>query len=121
MEKKKIKVGLRYKSKRIFLKVRKCRYLDEAFGLMFRKRESAEALLFDFSGRKRLAFHSFFVFFPFLAIWLDDKNKIIEIKKIKPFSFNVFSKKPFFKIVEIPLNKKYSKIIQKLDGRERFK
>ena len=115
MEKKKtLRVGLRYKSKRIFLKVRKCSYLDEAFGLMFQKKESTEALMFDFSRRERLALHSLFVFFPFLALWLDDKNKIIEIKEIKPFSFNVFPKKPFSKIVEIPLNKKYIKITRKL-------
>jgi uncharacterized membrane protein (UPF0127 family) len=120
-KKKTLRVGLKYKSKRIFLKVRKCGYFYEAFGLMFQKKENSNALLFDFVGRKRLALHSLFVFFPFLALWLDDKNKIVEIKEIKPFSFNVFSKKPFSKIVEIPLNKKYIKIIRKLDGRERFK
>lgn len=121
MKKREIRVGLKYKSKRIFLKVRKCGYFGEAFGLMFRRKESAKTLLFDFSGRKRLALHSLFVFFPFLALWLDDKNKIVEIRKIKPFSFNVFPKKPFSKIIEVPLNKEYTKIIQKLDGRERFK
>jgi len=121
IKKKTLRVGLRYKGKKIFLNVRKCDYFGEAFGLMFQKKENASALLFDFSGRKRLALHSFFVFFPFLAIWLDDKNKILEFRIIKPFSFNVLSKKPFSKIVEVPINLKYQKIIEKLVGKERFK
>lgn len=115
------RVGLKYKSQRIFLNVRKCGYFGEAFGLSFKTKENARALLFDFSERKRLALHSLFVFFPFLALWLDDKNKIVEIRKINPFSFNIISKKPFCRIIEIPLNNKYSKIIEKLDGKERFK
>jgi uncharacterized membrane protein (UPF0127 family) len=81
---------------------------------MFQRKENAEALLFDFSGRKRLALHSLFVFFPFWAIWLVGKNGILKIKIIKPFSFNIISKKPFTKIVEIPISHKYLKTIKKL-------
>lgn len=114
MAKKKINLGLKNKKRKIFLEARKCGYFGEAFGFMFRKKENADVLLFDFSGRKELALHSFFVFFPFLAIWLDDKNKIVEFKIVKPFSFNIISKKPFTKIVEIPINHKYRKIIKKL-------
>ena len=121
IKKKTLRVGLRYKGKKIFLNVRKCDYFGEAFGLMFQKKENASALLFDFSGRKRLALHSFFVFFPFLAIWLDDKNKILEIKTVRPFSLNILSEKTFSKVVEIPLNQKYKKITEKLVGKERFK
>ena len=121
IKKKTLRVGLRYKGKKIFLNVRKCDYFGEAFGLMFQKKENASALLFDFSGRKRLALHSFFVFFPFLAIWLDDKNKIVEKKIVKPFSISIYPKEPFSKIVEIPLNKKYNKTVRKLVDKERFK
>lgn len=117
---KKIILGLNHKNRRIFLKVKKCSYLDEAFGLMFQKKEKAEALLFDFSGRKSLALHSYFVFFTFLAIWLDDKNKIVDIKTIKPFSFNIIPKKQFTKVVEIPISRKYSKIIKKLVGKRKI-
>jgi len=120
-KKKNLRVGLRHKDKNIVIEVKKCGYSDEAFGLMFQKKENANALLFDFSNRERLALHSLFVFFPFLAIWLDDKNKILEFRIIKPFSFNVLSKKPFSKIVEVPINLKYQKIIEKLVGKERFK
>ena len=120
MKKRKIKVCLRHKGKNFFLKTKKCGWLDEIFGLMFQKREDADVLLFDFSGRKKPALHSFFVFFPFLAVWLDDKNKIVEIRVVNPFSFNVSSKKAFGKIVEVPINSKYSKIIQKLVGKRKI-
>jgi uncharacterized membrane protein (UPF0127 family) len=117
---KKTTVGLSYKNRKVFLKVKKCGYLDEAFGLMFKKKEKAEALLFDFSGRKRLALHSFFVFFPFLAIWLDDKNKILYIKSVKPFSFDILPQKAFTKIIEVPISSKYRKIIKKLVGKRKI-
>ena len=120
IKKKTLRVGLRYKGKKIFLNVRKCGYFEEAFGLMFKKKENVEALLFDFAGRKRLALHSFFVFFPFLVLWLDDKNKIMEMRIVKPFSFNIISKKTFSKIIEIPINGKYRKIIQKLVGKRKI-
>ena len=113
-KKKTSRVGLRHKNKNIFLKVRKCTPFDEFFGLMFTKRKSAEALLFDFAGRKGLSLHSFFVFFPFLALWLDDKNNILEFRVVKPFSSGISSKKLFAKIIEIPINGKYRKIIRKL-------
>lgn len=118
--KEKINLRIGLKNKNIFLEARKCNYLDEAFGLMFQKKTKARALLFDFTGRKGLVLHSLFVFFPFLAIWLDDKNRILELKIVKPFTFNVYSKKQFSKIVEIPINKKYSKIIKKLVGKRKI-
>ena len=54
-----------------------------------------------------MAIHSFFVFFPFLAIWLDDKDKIIDSKVIKPFRFSILPSKKFVKLIEIPINKDY--------------
>src|SRR3989304_5118999 len=116
-----MKILLRHKNKKIFVNVRKCSYFGEAFGLMFQKKENVDVLLFDFSGRKRLALHSLFVFFSFLAVWLGDKNRIMEMRVVGPFSFNISSKKTFSKVVEIPFNKKYKKIIEKLVGKERFK
>lgn len=113
-KKRNLRIGLRHKNKKFFLKVKKCGYLDEIFGLMFQKRENANALLFDFSGRNRLTLHSFFVFFPFLAIWLDDENQIMEIKLVKPFSFGISPPKTFSRIIEIPINSNYKGIIKKL-------
>lgn len=82
-------------------------------GLMFSRREKARALLFEFKKRK-LSLHSMFVFFPFVAFWLDNNNKVLQVKEIKPFRFCILCKKDFSKIVEIPINKRYKKILNLL-------
>ena len=82
---------------------------------MFRRREKAKALLFEFDESTNLNLTSFFVFFPFIVIWLDDKNEIIEIRKIQPFQFIIFPKKPFKRIIEIPINQKYKDIVKLLE------
>ena len=92
--------------------VQECNGLMKIIGLMFVRREKAKALLFDFKKSVRTAIHSYFVFFPFVAIWLDKENKVIEIKTIKPFIPFIRSKKFFYKLVEIPINKKYKEIIK---------
>ncbi len=108
------RIGFNYNNKKINLKVKKCNSLQKIFGLMFKSRET-QALLFEFPQKTRMAIHSFFVFFSFYAIWLDENNKIIEIKKVKPFTFHVKPNKPFSKLVEIPINKKYKEFIQLLN------
>jgi len=80
-------------------------------GLMFKKPEKAEALLFEFDKPVKLKIHSCFVFFPFLAIWLDDKNRVVCIKIVKPFRFSVSPKTPFCKLIEIPLTRNYNSIV----------
>jgi uncharacterized membrane protein (UPF0127 family) len=85
---------------------------QEAIGLTFTPRKKAQALLFKL--KKPMAIHSCFVFFPFVAIWLDKNNKVVEIKKIQPFTLHVLPKKSFDKIIEIPINKKYSRILSNL-------
>lgn len=118
---KKEKISLIYKKKRINLDVMKCQGIELARGLMFRKRENAPALLFNFGRKIRVSLTSLFVFFPFYALWLDSKNKVIRVEKIRPFVPIIQADKSFNKIVEIPMNRKYSKIIKILDGGKRFK
>lgn len=89
------------------MNVHVCSPLEKITGLMFKERETAKALLFDFKEPTRIRIHSFFVFFPFVAVWLDKKNKVIEIKKITPFTISTRPKKEFNKLIEIPFNKKY--------------
>lgn len=81
--------------------------LGKIKGLMFIRKGNAKPLLFSFPKQTSLAIHSFFVFFPFLAVWLDDKDNIMEIKTIKPFIPYIKPKKNFYKLLEIPINKKY--------------
>jgi uncharacterized membrane protein (UPF0127 family) len=110
------KITFRYKKKKINLAVEDCNILNKFVGLMFSRRENAKALLFNFKNPTKIRLHSFFVFFNFLVIWLDDKNNILEIKLAKPFQVSISSNKFFHKIIEIPVNNKYSKIIEFLVG-----
>jgi len=83
-------------------KAKRVRGLGIYLGLMFKTRKT-QPLLFEFPKDTRIAIHSFFVFFPFKAIWMDEKGKILEQKLVKPFTFSVRPKKPFRKLLEIPL------------------
>ncbi|MEA3329138.1 MAG: hypothetical protein U9Q06_00150 [Nanoarchaeota archaeon] len=85
-------------------------------GLMFCRREKAKILLFNSSG----AIHSLFVFFPFLILWLDEKNKIIDWKLVSPWKFSIKSKKKFVKFIEVPINRRHHSIVKFVVG-EKFK
>ena len=95
--------------------VKKCNWFNKIVGLMFCHREKANALVFDFHKKTKMAIHSFFVFFSFLAIWLDDENNVLEIKKVKPFTIKESSTNPYHKLLEIPINNKYRKSIEFLE------
>jgi len=90
------------------------------FGLMFRGKNS-ENLLFEFSAPERAAIHSLFVFFPFLAIWIDDSGNVTETKVVKPFSFSYQPKAASVRLIEVPLNKTNKKIAKFFDDEEKFK
>jgi uncharacterized membrane protein (UPF0127 family) len=107
-----MRVFLRYKTKKSWLEVKSCNWFKRFLGLMFIRQEKAEALLFDFKKPVKIAIHSCFVFFPFAVIWLDNKNKIVDLRIVKPFRLSVCSKKSFTKIIEIPVNKKYREVIK---------
>ena len=83
------------------IQAQKASGIRKIFGLMFRSRKT-KPLLFEFKNDVHLAIHSIFVFFPFQAIWLDENNRIIEQRIVKPFTFSVRPKKPFRKLIEIP-------------------
>ncbi len=112
-----MKIGLYDGKKKFNLHVRNCNSFQMIRGLMFRRREKAKALLFDFKTPVNMSIHSLFVFFHFLAVWLDNKNNIMEIRLIEPFQLSVSPKNNFFKLIEIPCNEKYKDIIKKLNSR----
>jgi len=109
-----MEIGLNKKKFEIDLKI--CKSFERFSGLMFTQKNKANALLFDFKRPVKIAIHSYFVFFPFIALWIDDKNKIMEFKIIKPFTLMVQPKKSFYKIIEIPINKKYKRVVALLVG-----
>ncbi len=108
------RIGLEYKNKKFEIILEECNWFKKISGLTFTRREKAKALLFDFKKPVKWNFHSLFVFFPFIAIWLDGNNKIISIKNVKPFICNLSPKKLFEKVIEIPINRRYNKIIKLL-------
>jgi uncharacterized membrane protein (UPF0127 family) len=113
-----MEIGFFKNNKKLNLKVKKCGLFGMFRGLMFCRRENAKALLLlDFKESQRLKIHSLFVFFPFIAIWLDDKDKIIEIKKVNPWKFCVLPQKEFYKLIEIPCNRRYNNFIINLLSR----
>ena len=106
------KIILTYKNKKLNLELKEMKGpFKEALGLMFSRRESAKALLFSFKKPVNLKIHSCFVFFDFIAIWLDEKNKIIEIKRIKPWKFGIRPKTKYTHLIEIPINGKYKNLV----------
>lgn len=107
-----------YRGRKIKVPARKVSFFGKVSGLMFRKRDTDNLI---FENAKGLSLHSFFVFFVFLVLWVDDADNVLDFRIIKPFSLGVKSRKSFSKIVEIPLNKRNSKIIDFFVGEEKFK
>jgi len=109
---------IHYNNKKIEITVRKVNFFGKVFGLMFKSVET-ENLLFENSFDSRMAIHSWFVFFDFLAVWLDSRNRVVEVKKVKPFTFLVKPEKNFRKLIEIPLNNRNRRIIDFLVGKKK--
>ncbi len=75
-------------------------------GLMFRKKHERPLLfVFDKKGKLRNSIHSFFVFFPFDAVWLDEEYRVIQVDRVKPFRPLVIPKKQAKFLVEMPVGK----------------
>ena len=108
---------IKYKKKKVEIPVKKISEFGKFSGLML-KTKNSENLLFEFKKNANLKIHSFFVFFPFLAIWLDKKNRVLEIKIVKPFSISVGIKKSFSKLIELPFNNKNKGILKFLVGKK---
>ncbi|MEK6880534.1 MAG: hypothetical protein AABY22_13035 [Nanoarchaeota archaeon] len=112
-----MKAILNYKDKKIEIEgIKRCNFFEKIFGLMFMQRERAEALLFDFKNNTRIAIHSYFVFFPFIAIWLNAENRIVDYKLVMPFKGLISPLQEFSKLIEIPINKKYQEVVEVLVG-----
>ena len=111
------RIGLIYKNRKIFIEVR-CNFYNFLFGLMFRRRESARPIFFTKKIIGNMGIHSFFVSFPFLAIYADEKNNVLDIKKVSPSTAYFDSKSNYSYLVEIPFNKTYRNICNFFEGRK---
>jgi uncharacterized membrane protein (UPF0127 family) len=99
--------------------VKKVSEIGKVRGLMFRRRDNCPALLFEFNRPVKMKIHSLFVFFPFLAVWLDSSGKILDKKIVKPWKVSVSpSVKEYSKLLEIPINGFYSSKVKSLVGQK---
>ena len=77
--------------------------LRQGTGLMFRSRNSVNDTVwwFRFKSPRKVTITMFFVFFPIDVIFLDDKDRIIEIRQdLKPFT-NYTSKNEVHAFIEL--------------------
>jgi len=91
--------------------IKKSNGIKKGIGLTFASKEDANALLFEFSSDTRKSITSLFCP-PFMAIWLNVDNKIIDYKIVSPGKFLIKPKRPFRKLIEVPLNNQYSQVVE---------
>ncbi len=114
---------VRHKGRKINIPVRRTGFFRRGTGLTFRTRNT-DNLLFDFDesvdpGSIFAAVTSWFVFFPFLILWLDEDNTVVEKKIVRPFSLSFRPSRPFRKFVEVPFNEKNRQILTFFDEKRR--
>ena len=103
------------------LNVKKTSFFTQFIGLMFSRRRTP-IRLFSYSSDRRVPIHSWFVFYNFLIVWLDHRNRVIEWRVVKPFTSCVLPKKKCCAFLEIPLDDKYNGEIKFVVGnKQRFK
>lgn len=116
-----MKISVNFNANKLLIDVKNTGFIRRGLGLTFRTRDTKN-LLFEFSRGVTWQGNltSIFVFFPFLALWLDDKNKVIDFRVVRPFEFCIKQKKKFRKIVEIPLNNRNKRLIVRFIGKNKY-
>jgi len=107
------RITIKYKKRRIKIIAENCNIFEKFVGLMFSRRQKAKILLFHFKKKQKIPIHSFFVFYPFLAVWTDKKNKVVGLKLVRPFTFCIASRKFAFNLVEIPINSAHRRCLER--------
>lgn len=96
-------------------------FFTQFIGLMFSRRKTI-VRLFSYSSDRRVPVHSWFVFYNFLIVWLDSKNKIVEWRVVRPFTSIILPRKKCRAFLEIPIDDKYSHELNFVVGnKQRFK
>ncbi len=106
------KIVVKNRGTKIKINVKKTNLFSRFFGLMF-KSKNTENLLFDFGRDVNISFHSIFVFFPFVMLWLDSKNNVLNCRVVQPFNVLIKIKERFRKVIEIPFNERNRGLIRK--------
>ncbi len=111
------KINIINGKRKIKIEVNKAGFFGKIFGLMFKSRNTSN-LLFEFARQGRHEFHSFFVFFPFLIVWLNDKNNVLGSRIVRPFELSVVPEFSFKKALEVPINSKNPAILRFFVGKQ---
>lgn len=111
-------VAVNHKGRKITIPAKKVSLFST--GLILRTKNTKN-LLFENVLGKNFALTSYFVFFPFLVLWLDKGKRVIDFKIVRPFELKINSNKKTDSIVEIPINNRNKKIIRFFVGKEKFK
>ena len=107
-----------YRGRKIRIHSRKVSLFSTGF--IFRTKNTRNIVFNDLKGRD-FALTSWFVFFPFLVLWLDKRKKVVDFRFVKPFELSINSAKGADCIVEIPINERNRKIVGFFVGKEKFK
>ncbi len=100
-----------FKNQKIFnVNVVRMNFFTQFIGLMFTFKNT-KIRLFSYSKNSNARIHSWFVFYSFLIVWLDDKKRIIAWKKVFPFTSCVAPPKNFRHFIEIPFNSSNKQIL----------
>ncbi len=100
-----------FKDYKIFdVDVKRMNFFTQFIGLMFTSK-NAKIRLFSYSKDSKIMIHSWFIYYPFLIIWLNRKKRIVGWKKVFPFNSCVVPPKKFRHFVEIPFNSSNKKIL----------
>ena len=74
-------------------------FFEKMKGLMFSNRKN---ILFVFEKERIFGIHSFFVFFPFDAVYLDAEKEVVDVvRNIAPFTLYVENKTPAKYLLEL--------------------
>jgi len=88
--------------RKFLFKARIASGLEKVFGIMFsHARFSPLIIEFGLEARGLNAIHSFFC--PsFDAVFLDSRKRVVDVARVKPFSFSIVSRAPCKFVVELP-------------------
>lgn len=111
-------VDIKKGRRRIRVDANKVGFLRKGIGLMFRTKNT-KSLIFEFSQGSFGNFTSLFVFFPFVLVWMDKSMNVISVDKVSPFRLNIFPKKRYHYVLEVPINEKNRKIVDFFVGKRK--
>jgi uncharacterized membrane protein (UPF0127 family) len=107
---------IKHRGKTLQIPIKKTNFFSRISGLMFRTKNTKN-LYFEFPSYEFAGIHSYFVFFKFLALWLDESNNVVDFQIVRPFTFLIKPNSPSKKLIELPLNVRNKKIIETIVGK----